>query len=120
MLDCRRRAVQTQYVKQLLDKLYGPTISSGMTPFDLAAPANRAAAEMDSFSTTDAYAGLVARQLELLGEDPDREGLVRTPDRVASAMAWLTRGYGLTPQDVVGDALFAEEHKSMVLVRDIE
>ena len=38
----------------------------------------------------------------------------------ASAMAWLTRGYGLTPHDVVGDALFAEEHKSMVLVRDIE
>jgi GTP cyclohydrolase I len=72
------------------------------------------------FSTSDAYPTLVARLLEPLGEDPDREGLVRTPDRVASAMAWLTRGYGLTAQDVVGDALFAEEHKSMVLVRDIE
>ena len=66
------------------------------------------------------YADLVARQLALLGEDPDREGLVRTPDRVAAAMSWLTRGYGMTAQDVVGDALFAEDHSSMVLVRDIE
>ena len=68
----------------------------------------------------DAYADLVARQLALLGEDPDREGLRRTPDRVATAMAWLTRGYQLTAADVVGDALFEEAHRSMVLVRDIE
>ncbi len=68
----------------------------------------------------DAYADLVAKQLALLGEDPDREGLRRTPDRVATAMAWLTRGYQLTAADVVGDALFEEPHRSMVLVRDIE
>ncbi|HVX39730.1 MAG TPA: GTP cyclohydrolase I FolE [Gemmatimonadaceae bacterium] len=68
----------------------------------------------------DAYADLVERQLALLGEDPDREGLLRTPDRVATAMAWLTRGYQLTAADVVGDALFDEPHRSMVLVRDIE
>ena len=68
----------------------------------------------------EAYADLVERQLALLGEDPDREGLLRTPDRVATAMAWLTRGYQLTAADVVGDALFEEAHRSMVLVRDIE
>ncbi len=66
-------------------------------------------------------AGLVRRELELLGEDPDREGLVRTPERVAKALAWLTRGYEQRVEDVVGDALFAAEgHRNMVMVRDIE
>ncbi|HEU4990021.1 MAG TPA: GTP cyclohydrolase I FolE [Gemmatimonadaceae bacterium] len=67
------------------------------------------------------FAGLVRRELELLGEDPDREGLLRTPDRVAKAMAFLTRGYEQRVEDVVGDALFAAEgHRNMVMVRDIE
>lgn len=63
---------------------------------------------------------LVTRQLELLGEDPAREGLLRTPQRVADSLAWLTRGYDMDIQDVVGDALFTESHDNMVLVRDIE
>jgi GTP cyclohydrolase I len=63
---------------------------------------------------------MVARQLALLGEDPSREGLVKTPARVANAMAWLTRGYNERVEDVVGDALFEEEHRNMVMVRDIE
>jgi GTP cyclohydrolase I len=63
---------------------------------------------------------LVRRQLELLGENPDREGLQKTPERVATSLAWLTRGYGLTAADVVGDAVFEESHENMVLVRDIE
>ena len=65
-------------------------------------------------------ADLVRRQLALLGEDPDREGLVKTPARVAASLAWLTRGYQMQVADVVGDALFEEEHRSMVMVRDIE
>ena len=69
---------------------------------------------------TAAYADLVRGQLALLGEDPDREGLVRTPERVAKAMGFLTRGYTMTLDDVVGDALFAEDHENMVMVRDIE
>ena len=64
--------------------------------------------------------GLVRRQLELLGEDPTRDGLVKTPMRVSRAMAWLTRGYGQNVADIVGDAVFEEEHESMVMVRDIE
>lgn len=63
---------------------------------------------------------LVRRQLELLGEDPDRSGLVKTPTRVAKALTWLTRGYGLDAAAVIGDALFEESHESMVMVRDIE
>jgi GTP cyclohydrolase I len=63
---------------------------------------------------------LVRRQLELLGEDPAREGLAKTPLRVSRAMAWLTRGYDQSVEDVVGDAVFEEEHESMVMVRDIE
>jgi GTP cyclohydrolase I len=63
---------------------------------------------------------LVARELELLGEDPAREGLLKTPQRVANALTWLTRGYGLDVHDVVGDALFEDSHSNMVMVRDIE
>jgi GTP cyclohydrolase I len=65
-------------------------------------------------------AGLVRRQLELLGEAPTRDGLVKTPERVAKALAWLTRGYAMDVEDVVGDAVFEETHESMVMVRDIE
>jgi len=68
----------------------------------------------------NSYADHVRDQLALLGEDPAREGLLRTPERVATAMQWLTRGYGLSAAEVVGDAVFAEEHSNMVLVRDIE
>src|SRR3954464_5441372 len=73
-----------------------------------------------SLSLVDGYADHVRRQLALLGEDPAREGLLKTPERVATAMQWMTRGYGLTAADVVGDAVFAEDHSNMVLVRDIE
>ena len=76
--------------------------------------------EVDSANGQDAYAALVRQQLALLGEDPDREGLVRTPERVAKAMGFLTSGYSMTVDDVVGSALFEEEHENMVMVRDIE
>jgi GTP cyclohydrolase I len=66
------------------------------------------------------FAELVRRQLALLGEDPDREGLVRTPLRVARSLAWLTRGYHQTALDAVGEGVFAESHDHMVMVRDIE
>jgi GTP cyclohydrolase IA len=76
--------------------------------------------DLDPAAVSAEYASMVARQLALLGEDPAREGLVKTPTRVANAMAWLTRGYSESVEDVVGDALFAEEHRNMVMVRDIE
>ncbi|HEX6316760.1 MAG TPA: GTP cyclohydrolase I FolE [Gemmatimonadaceae bacterium] len=63
---------------------------------------------------------LVRRQLELLGEDADRPGLIRTPGRVAESLRWLTRGYQQRVEDVLGDAVFDEPHESMVMVRDIE
>jgi GTP cyclohydrolase I len=66
------------------------------------------------------YADLVRAQLRLLGEDPDREGLRKTPERVAEAMRWMTRGYETCVEDVVNGAVFEEDHESMILVRDIE
>jgi GTP cyclohydrolase IA len=63
---------------------------------------------------------LVHRMLELLGEDPSREGLVGTPARVATSLRWLTRGYQMAVEDVIGDAIFEEKHENMILVRDIE
>jgi GTP cyclohydrolase I len=58
--------------------------------------------------------------LGAIGEDPDREGLLKTPERFEKALRWLTRGYRLSVMDAVGDALFHESHNSMILVRDIE
>ncbi|WP_373063958.1 GTP cyclohydrolase I FolE [Gemmatimonas sp.] len=66
------------------------------------------------------FEGLIRRQLEILGEDPDRDGLQKTPSRVAKSMAWLTRGYDLDARQVIGDAMFEENHENMVMVRDIE
>jgi GTP cyclohydrolase I len=63
---------------------------------------------------------IIRRQLDLLGEDSSREGLVKTPARVAASLSWLTRGYELTAADAIGDALFEESHENMVMVRDIE
>ncbi|MDB4881294.1 MAG: folE [Gemmatimonadetes bacterium] len=66
------------------------------------------------------YAQLVREQLALLGEDPAREGLQKTPLRVEKAMAFLTQGYRERLEDVVGEAIFNEDHHNMVMVRDIE
>ena len=74
----------------------------------------------DAGPENDEMASLVRQQLALLGEDPDREGLLKTPDRVSRSLGWLTRGYALSVADAVGDAVFEEEHSSMVMVRDIE
>jgi GTP cyclohydrolase I len=66
------------------------------------------------------YEDLVREQLRQLGEDPEREGLLRTPERVERSMKWLTRGNHLSVEEVVGDAIFDEDHHNMVLVKDIE
>jgi GTP cyclohydrolase I len=83
-------------------------------------PARHPSLQLDDEAPTSAYAALVRNQLALLGEDPEREGLLKTPERVAKAMGFLTQGYTMTLDDVVGDALFEEDHENMVMVRDIE
>lgn len=75
---------------------------------------------MSNTQDTEDLEELVRRQLELIGEDPDREGLLKTPQRVAASLKWLTRGYERDARQVIGDALFAETHSNMIMVRDIE
>lgn len=58
--------------------------------------------------------------LELLGEDPQREGLLKTPERVAKAMMFLTKGYNENPSAILSSAIFIEEYKQMVIVKDID
>src|SRR5690554_2657446 len=58
--------------------------------------------------------------LSLLGEDIQREGLVKTPDRVAKALQNLTRGYWQDPEEVLRSALFKENYRQMVIVKDID
>src|SRR5215475_8765091 len=76
---------------------------------------------VESSSANEEFKQIIRRQLELIGEDPDREGLRRTPQRVASSLAWLTRGYDMDVQQVVNGALFdADGASNMIMVRDIE
>jgi GTP cyclohydrolase I len=58
--------------------------------------------------------------LRLLGEDPEREGLIKTPERVAKAMSFITKGYTQDPIAILQSAMFKEEYQQMVLVKDIE
>ncbi|HMA45153.1 MAG TPA: GTP cyclohydrolase I FolE [Gemmatimonadales bacterium] len=86
-------------------------------------------ASQHSFHAAHAAAGpspegefeqLVHGILVQLGEDPTRDGLRDTPARVAASLRWLTRGYHMSVEDVIGDAVFEEKHENMILVRDIE
>jgi GTP cyclohydrolase I len=60
------------------------------------------------------------RVLKLIGEDPDREGLKRTPERVAKALHFLTMGYSHNPCEIINSAKFKEDYKQMVLIKDID
>lgn len=71
-------------------------------------------------NTTELIASHYREILKLLGEDPDREGLLKTPERVAKALQFLTQGYGQDGSEIISSAIFKEEYKQMVLVKDIE
>jgi len=75
---------------------------------------------MSDNDPTSALSELVRRQLMLLGEDPEREGLKKTPDRVAKSLQFLTSGYRADITKIVNQAVFREGGDEMVVVRDIE
>ena len=89
---------------------------------DMVAKARKALAELESYSQERIdelmmhYRGI----LRLLGEDPEREGLIKTPERVAKAMSFITKGYAQDPIAILRSAMFKEEYQQMVLVKDIE
>jgi GTP cyclohydrolase I len=81
-----------------------------------------------SYSRSDHYddertlhlSELTRETLRWIGEDPEREGLLRTPERVAKSLQFLTQGYGQDPEAILRSAMFEEEYSEMILVRDIE
>jgi GTP cyclohydrolase I len=87
-----------------------------------AAAAADGAIPEETYVTGDSgeFQSLIRRQLQLMGEDPERGGLLKTPERVEKSLRWLTRGHDLSVEEVIGDALFDEDHHNLVLVKDIE
>ncbi len=69
---------------------------------------------------TKGLSSLYREVLKTLGEDPDREGLIKTPERVAKAMQFLTQGYHQDPKAILTSAMFREQYSQMVIVKDIE
>ncbi|MFM8949836.1 MAG: GTP cyclohydrolase I FolE [Bacteroidota bacterium] len=78
--------------------------------------------KIDSFNeqTTSRMSEAYLEVLKSVGEDPSREGLLKTPERVAKAMQFLTHGYNLSPEEILLSAKFREEYQQMVIVKDIE
>lgn len=68
----------------------------------------------------DELAGHYKEIIRLLGEDPEREGLLKSPERIAKAMLFFTFGYDLDPEEIIRSAMFHEDYKQMVVVKDIE
>ncbi|MBB6275337.1 GTP cyclohydrolase I [Porphyromonas circumdentaria] len=60
------------------------------------------------------------RIIEILGEDPNREGLIKTPERVTKSLRFLTKGYREDPEEILRSAMFREEYRQMVIVKDID
>jgi GTP cyclohydrolase I len=75
---------------------------------------------MSNTPADNEFEKLIRRELELIGEDPEREGLLKTPSRVAQSMRFLTQGYASSAEEVVGKGIFQEAHDNMIMVRDIE
>jgi len=71
-------------------------------------------------SDTTPMEGAVRALLAGVGEDPDREGLLRTPERVEKALRFLTKGYRENPKAVINDALFTVDYDEMVIIKDID
>ncbi len=70
--------------------------------------------------TTENISSIYKSILSQIGENPEREGLLKTPERVAKALQFLTQGYEIKPEDILKSALFNEEYSEMVIVKDIE
>ncbi len=70
--------------------------------------------------TTENISSIYKSILSQIGEDPEREGLIKTPERVAKALQFLTQGYDIKPENILKSALFQEEYSEMVIVKDIE
>ena len=108
-------------IERLLDSFFLISDSSPMpTSFATDDPLLYQRTDLYDADTTEVLAAGVRTMIDRLGEDPDREGLLKTPERVAKAYQFLTHGYRLDGEAILRKALFHEEYSEMIVVKDIE
>lgn len=98
-----------------------PTIDfNGLSWPSIGTQRRKDATDEEKAANLEKLSGAVRTMLECLGEDPNREGLLDTPDRYAKALLFFTKGYEENLRDIVNGAVFHEDHDELVIVRDIE
>jgi GTP cyclohydrolase IA len=116
----RRKTAGSTRVERALAAKNGRRAAGPNADPDAALIAKYPVGNLTATAHADEIQELIARLLVMVGEDPQREGLKKTPERVARSIGYLTRGYDQDPYEVLGDAVFTETYDEMVLVKDID
>ncbi|KAL7681946.1 putative GTP cyclohydrolase I [Plasmopara halstedii] len=120
LLPCDAFLVQATAAKNQSLSTHPTPKAENLTELSMTLPSRSSNDYVDDKAKLEKMAAAVTTLLECIGEDPHREGLVKTPMRMAKALLYNTKGYSQSLADVLNEAVFEEDHDEMVIVRDID